>query len=83
MKPNQLPRSFNLFWRVYPRKVGKGTAAKAWVKNGCDDVIDDILKDLRGRTWPQDKQYIPHPTTYLNGWRWMDEEPGDAEDENW
>ncbi len=83
MKPNELTEGFQLFWKLYPRKVGKGAAAKAWAKNGGEDALDDILKDLRKRVWPTDKQYIPHPSTYLNSWRWLDEEPGDTEDETW
>ena len=45
MNPNNLPKGFSEFWARYPRRVGKGQAAKAWVKNGGSDNLEAILKD--------------------------------------
>jgi hypothetical protein len=70
---------FLLFWSSYPRKVGKDAAWLAWVKrNGERPSISDIIKSIeRQKTtdqWVKDKgQFIPHPTTWINGGRWADE----------
>ena len=68
---------FDEFWSTYPRKAGKGAAAKAWKKAtkraspmtilaGCQRyAVDPNL--------PQDHRYIPHPATWLNGDRWEDD----------
>ena len=84
MNPNNLPKGFDEFWQAYPRqrRVGKGAAVRAFIKVGGQDVLPDILKDLKRRVWPDEAQYIPHPATYLNQWRWLDEiETGPTEDD--
>ena len=69
---------FSAFWQNYPRKVGKGAALKAWLKLSETDRKAAILglqlqaAYLHSLDW----QYIPHPSTWLNQWRWMDELPG-------
>lgn len=67
---------FDRFWDLYPRKVGKGSALKAWrkaIKKVDGQVIieglDLHLPDLRDKA----KEYQPHPATWLNGERWADE----------
>lgn len=71
---------FDDFWSVYPRKVAKQTAIKAWGKTGANDsqaLTDTIIADVKRRVdseWKgKDVQYIPHPATYLNQRRWEDE----------
>lgn len=71
---------FDDFWSVYPRKVAKQTAVKAWGKTGANDsqaLTDTIIADVKRRVdseWKgKDVQYIPHPSTYLNQRRWEDE----------
>ena len=76
MNPNKLPAGFSDFWKKYPKKVGKGAAAKAFAAVGGKDCLPEIMKDLRRRQWPDDVQFIPHPATYLNQWRWLDEDVG-------
>lgn len=73
---------FMEFWKLYPRKVAKPTAHRAWLKTGADDskaLKDSIIADIRRRVngeWnDKDVQYIPHPSTYLNQRRWEDEPP--------
>lgn len=68
---------FDEFWDVYPRKENKKKAAKLWERKGFDSKADLIINDVKTRKvrhepW-QDKQFIPHATTYLNGERWEDE----------
>lgn len=74
---------FGEFWSLYPRKIGKGHARKAWYRIAPDDGLRErIMRSLRRQitAWAdRDPQYIPHPTTWLNGARWEDEvEPGAA-----
>lgn len=79
-KREELLARFSRFWSVYPNKVKKNVAESAWIKLAPDDALTDrIVADveLRLRTeWKgQDKNYIPHPTTYLHQRRWEDETP--------
>lgn len=72
------PVSFADFWELYPRKIGKGAAEKSWkvaIKRE-DPVV--ILARLHERVewWRRartEKQFIPHPATWLNQKRWDDE----------
>jgi hypothetical protein len=61
---------FDSFWKAYPKKVAKGAARKAWLK--CAHAHALILADLSTRAWSEPK-FIPHPATYLNAERWLDE----------
>ena len=67
---------FDQLWTLYPRKVGKGQARKAF--KAASKKIDfydllpklmDFVNTLEGK----DKQYMPHLATWLNGERWTDE----------
>tara|TARA_R100000544_G_scaffold29061_2_gene15494 strand:+ start:833 stop:1426 length:594 start_codon:yes stop_codon:yes gene_type:complete len=72
----EVDNGFELFWNNYPKKVGKGKAEIAWIKHSPN--IDLVLKTL---TWQKESKewfkengaFIPHPTTYINGKRWLDE----------
>lgn len=70
---------FSRFWKLYPRKVGKDKAEKAWAKLKLTQTLyDTIIKALAAHSltpgWTKDNgQYIPHPATWLNGKRWEDE----------
>ena len=67
---------FEQFWTIYPRKVGKGAALKAWKKArktaSSEQIIAacNLYAALR-RT--EDPQYTAHPATWLNQERWLDE----------
>jgi hypothetical protein len=67
---------FELFWSVYPRRVGKTAALKAFDKAvktvGLDTVLQGVQRLADDPNLP-DKQYIPHPATWLNEGRWDDE----------
>lgn len=70
--------TFDVFWERYPRKVGKGDALKAWRKalhRASDElIVEGLDRMLPG--WNQtDKQFIPHPATWLNRDGWLDEPP--------
>ncbi|MBX8528530.1 hypothetical protein K5D32_02585 [Pseudomonas cichorii] len=72
---------FSRFWKLYPRKVGKDKAQKAWDKLKLTQALfDQILKALAAHSttpgWTKDNgQFIPHASTWLNGKRWEDEFP--------
>ena len=67
---------FNDFWNLYPRKVGKGHARLAF-KKACEkeDPIKILLavKEFAEVIEGKEKQFIPHPTTWLNGERCDDD----------
>jgi hypothetical protein len=63
-------------WEMYPKKVGKGTARKALAKALAKAPVDQIQHSLAlfVRYWgQQDKKFMPHLATWLNGERWDDE----------
>ena len=70
---------FAEFWSVYPNKVKKQDAAKAWSSGRLDSIADKIIADVQLRCateWQGDgARYVPHPTTYLHQRRWEDETP--------
>ena len=63
-----------MFWKDYPRKVGKGAAYARWrSKNPPLDAVLAALKvQKRCEQW-QDITLIPHPETWLNQRRWEDD----------
>jgi hypothetical protein len=69
--------SFETFWSMYPRKIAKGAALKAWLKLKPLDqqlAIDALPNHVKHWEIKQtEKEYIPHCSTWLNGWRWLDE----------
>jgi|SRR5690625_594239 len=68
---------FDKFWTVYPRKVGKGQARKAWksaTKKVDADSIVEAAREFANLSTHKDAEFIPHPSTWLNGERWADEE---------
>lgn len=68
---------FDRFWRLYPRKVGREAARKAYTKAlkagiSPDTILAGLeahLPDLVSR----ETRYRPHPATWLNQHRWADE----------
>jgi hypothetical protein len=70
---------FLKFWLIYPRKVGKGDAEKAWKKISKPvetfALIEAALKwQKESIEWRKENgAFIPHPSTYLNQRRWEDE----------
>jgi hypothetical protein len=68
---------FETFWSLYPKKIAKKKAHDIWKRKKLDSQIDAIVNKLKEQIaldnqW-QDVQFIPNPTTYLNGERWDDE----------
>lgn len=73
---------FDTFWTAYPVKVGKDAAKKAFAKRKpTPELLSEMLKAIAEQktslAWvKEDGQFIPHPATWLNQGRWMDEVPG-------
>jgi len=68
---------FDDFWNAYPQKKGKQKALQIWKSKKLDRIADDIIADVQKRQqmdvqW-QDKQFIPHGSTYLSKEVWQDE----------
>lgn len=80
-----LQRRFEMFWKAYPKKVGKGAAEKAFAKAKPDDALTEKMLSAveaakRSSQWRKDGgQYIPNPATWLNQKRWEDELPEEAQ----
>jgi hypothetical protein len=67
---------FLRFWAAYPRRVGKGAAAKAWAKARppMAAVLAAVKACAATDQWRKDGgQFIPHPATFLNQRRWEDD----------
>jgi hypothetical protein len=68
--------NFDEFWEFYPRKVGKGASQQALLKALKQATWQEILAGVqRLAADPNlpEKQFIPHPATWLNEGRWSDE----------
>jgi len=66
--------SFDIFWNVYPIKVGKATAMRSWlkaIKRGTAEVIIEGAKRY-AEDPNRDPAFTAHPSTWLNGDRWLD-----------
>ena len=78
-----LTSGFKLFWRGYPRKIGKYQAWKLWVTMDLEPQAGFINAKTRDYPWSADKQYIMHPQTYLRNFRWLDEFEEEGENDSW
>ena len=78
-KAASLTANFEKFWNAYPRHENRKKAEDAFRKINPDDsllekMLDSIDKQRDSPQWKENGgQYIPHPTTWLNGKRWEDE----------
>ncbi len=76
-KSTPIPEDFEEFWGVFPRKVGKLDALKAWHQTEADrppleELIGKLKRIMRSDAW-QDPQYRPYPATWLRRGSWTDE----------
>jgi predicted phage replisome organizer len=72
----KVDKDFDVFWKAYPKKVGKGAAKKAFkkVKVPVETLVSAIKRQERSEQWMKDGgQFIPYPSTWLNQERWEDE----------
>lgn len=71
---------FEELWQRYPRRVGKALAAKAYAAASKRAQHGEIMTGLKRAIgqWHQERrepQFVPHPASWLNGDRWLDEPP--------
>ena len=70
---------FAEFWTAYPRKVSKQKARGAWKsatkKADPDDILAALGEWVAYWSAKNEPEYVPHPTTWLNGERWLDQPP--------
>lgn len=69
--------AFERFWAVYPKKVGKQAAFKAFqrIKGVSVETMVKAVEYQRSTAqWQKDNgRFIPNPATWLNQGRWEDE----------
>lgn len=69
---------FENFWKVYPRKIKKIDAKKAWCQMKKDrpptqEIVKAVLAQRKCKDWKKDNgKYIPHPGTWLRAGQWDD-----------
>lgn len=69
---------FDQFWSVYPKKVGKADARRAFgkVTEPVHTLVAAVRRQSKSAQWNKDGgQFIPNPATWLNQQRWEDELP--------
>ena len=82
--PELYSEDFNRFWKAYPSKKNKRTAAlkfkKLREKKSTPEFLAFLIEDIecraKGHEWLKNNgDYIPHAATYLNQERWNDPAP--------
>lgn len=72
---------FETWWSIYPRKVGKGQARKAYtsaLKKASTDELSAAATAYAEKVATTEPRFIAHPATWLNGERWTDEPDGES-----
>jgi hypothetical protein len=70
---------FDEFWKVYPKKVGKEAARKAFAKirptaELFGEMLSAVERAKKSAQWQEEHgRFIPNPATWLNQGRWDDE----------
>ena len=81
LPPNAQTERFAAFWKLYPKKQGKGAAEKAWKKikptaEMFDQIMSAVGAAISSEQWQRENgRFIPNPATWLNQKRWEDELP--------
>lgn len=72
---------FAAFWQLYPRRVARATAERAWGRLDSSSRLRalEALPRHVAHWGDSDLRFVPHASTWLNGQRWLDELV-DAED---
>jgi len=72
--------AFNRFWLIYPRKIRKGLARRAWLNARKKATEQEIITGLANYQFHSNPLLQPHPSTWLNQERWADEDTVDPND---
>ncbi len=71
--------NFLIFWSIYPRRVAKLNAERAYnraISQGAkpEEILEGVKKYVRHIQEKEiELKFIKHATTFLNGGCWMDE----------
>lgn len=71
-----MDNSFGAWWKIYPRRVKKIDAMKAWSKIPASEhqkILASMPAHLRHFNYEDGGNYIPHPATWLRAEQWNDE----------
>lgn len=85
---NSSDQLFDEFWKAYPKKANKPAAKKAFKRISpsrelLDKMLEAISRFKLSPGWTQDSgQFIPYPSSWLNGERWNDMEQGNTDSED-
>jgi hypothetical protein len=69
---------FDKFWALYPKKVAKADARKAWaqtkdIRPELTNLLTAITAACKTESWMKSGgAFIPYPATWLRGERWDD-----------
>jgi hypothetical protein len=64
------------FYSPYPKHVGKEPAFKFWNRlkpKEKDAAAEALQRQIEAAAFALDVQFVPHPASWLNGKRWLDE----------
>ena len=80
-----ITEQFDMFWKEYPRKKGKGEArkkfAKALTKTSFETIMDALARVKKSKQWNKDGvDFVPYPATWLNQERWDDSDDSQSTD---
>lgn len=68
--------TFDSWWQIYPRRIGKGAARKAYARALTltdEDTLWWGVKAYSAASEGEDPRYMKHPATWLNQECWDDE----------
>ena len=69
--------SFEKFWEMYPRKVGKANAYFAFVEatksSDPQDILDGLAYFIQKELPCLEQQFVPYPVNWIESERWLDE----------
>ena len=70
-------QTFDKFWELYPKKVGRLHAYFAFVEatksTDVCEILDGLSAFIEHMANELNEQFIPHPVNWLEGERWLDE----------
>lgn len=70
---------FDIFWKIYPRKVDKGKAKTVWEilalksnRPAISDIIAAVTAQIESSRWGT-KAYIPYPANWIREQGWLND----------
>ena len=66
---------FSSFWTTYPRKINKAAAKESFItacRHTRPGIILEAARDYGNAMHGQEKQFIPHPRTWLRQKRYLE-----------